>query len=486
MVKEDFFKIIIRKDGKLNPKLLNENYFSKNNIEDLWNFFIKETENLTMYSNVERIQLYKQNILHPRKCKCCDNYCMVMRNVYSYYCSTKCSQKDSDRAKLAAAKRNNAVANEKRKHTMYEKYGVQFNSQRQELKHIWKKSKVSENAFEKLNDKEWLYQQYVELKRTSVEIARDLNIYYGTVCGALKQFDIPISYRRSTSTIETEIIDYIKSKNILVEQSNKTIIKPKEIDIFVPDFNLGIEVNGVYWHSYSIHETSEEKNYHKLKYELAKSNNVTVLQFTDLEWYDKQDIVKSMITSRLNLSEKLDARKCIIKKISNEEYRKFVSENHISGYARSNHTYALAYHNEIVSVISLSKSRFDNNADWEIIRFCSKLYTNVRGAFSKLLKHAIGELEIKSLGTYSDNRYGTGNVYLNNGFEHIRSTQPGYCWANKTETFNRYLTQKSKLKEFLKENYDDTLTEADNMFNNKFRRIWDCGHEYFIIEINHN
>jgi len=449
---DDFLKIIIRADGRINPNVIRKEYFIKNNIEDLWIFFLKETENLHMYSIIDRIQLYKQNIQYPKKCICCNNYCMVMRNVYSNYCSAKCSRKDSQKAKLSASKRNHVVANEKRRQSMLEKYGVEYNSQRSDIKHIWKKPKVTQDAFDKLNDREWLYQQYVELKRTSVEIAKDLDIYYGTVCGALKQFNIPISYRRSTSTIETEIIQFIKSKNIVVEQSNKTIIAPKEIDIYIPEFNLGIEVNGIYWHSYNKLETQVEKSYHKIKYEYAKSNNTILMQFTDLEWQNKQEIVKSMIESRLKLNTKIDARKCAIKQISTDEYIKFVNENHISGYARASKIYGLIYDNEIISILALNKSRFDKTVEWEIIRFCSKLNTTIRGGFSKLLKHTITILNIESIGTYSDNRYGTGNTYIQNGFVHIKTTNPGYCWINKNETINRYLTQKNKLKIFLVKN----------------------------------
>jgi hypothetical protein len=41
---------------------------------------------------------------------------------------------------------------------------------------------------------------------------------------------------------------------------------------------------------------------------------------------------------------------------------------------------------------------------------------------------------------------------------------------------------KNKLEHILP-TFDETLTEKDNMFNNGYRRIWDCGNLVFEIDL---
>lgn len=47
------------------------------------------------------------------------------------------------------------------------------------------------------------------------------------------------------------------------------------------------------------------------------------------------------------------------------------------------------------------------------------------------------------------------------------------------ESRNKY--QKHKLKNLL-ENFDPKLSEIENMVNNGFDRIWDCGNKVFVKE----
>lgn len=66
------------------------------------------------------------------------------------------------------------------------------------------------------------------------------------------------------------------------------------------------------------------------------------------------------------------------------------------------------------------KNRFDkNDTSVEIIRFATKIEYNVMGGFSKLIKN----INISDIITYSDNRYGTGDVYKKNGFDFVHETQ---------------------------------------------------------------
>jgi hypothetical protein len=67
------------------------------------------------------------------------------------------------------------------------------------------------------------------------------------------------------------------------------------------------------------------------------------------------------------------AKDCIIKEVSMKEERKFLNENCIDGYSRSNVCYGLYDKDILVSLITIKKY----NDNIKVIRLCNSLYTNV-------------------------------------------------------------------------------------------------------------
>jgi hypothetical protein len=123
------------------------------------------------------------------------------------------------------------------------------------------------------------------------------------------------------------------------------------------------------------------------------------------------------------------------------------------------------------------KSRFDKNVEWEMSRFCNKINTHVNGGASKLFSFFIKKYNPKSIVSYSDRRYFEGKLYLNLGFNFVKNTPPNYYYIidNYQTLQNRIGWQKHLLKKKLPL-FDINLTEWENMKNNGFDRIWDCGH----------
>lgn len=114
---------------------------------------------------------------------------------------------------------------------------------------------------------------------------------------------------------------------------------------------------------------------------------------------------------------------------------------------------------------------------WELIRFCNKLHTTVIGGFSKLQKHFENNFlkPNEQIISYANLRYSNGNMYEKNGFKFLHSSSPSYWYIFNGELMHRSLFQKHKLPNILKENFDSNLTEWQNMKNNGYDRIWDCG-----------
>lgn len=278
------------------------------------------------------------------------------------------------------------------------------------------------------------------------------------------------------SELEAHISNWLAGK-IDIEK-NKRNLNGKEIDIFIPAKNLGIEINGNYWHS----EIFRDKWYHYNKTILATEIGIELLQFFEDEVIEKEDIVKSMISAKLGMNKTIFARKCILKEVNNSTKNEFLIENHLKGKCPSSHNLGLFHDEELVALMTFGRSRFSKITEWELLRYVSKVYVNVVGGASKLLRH-FTRTHTGSIISYADLRYSSGNLYKNIGFSEIGSSNPNYFYmmnSNCSTRLSRTNFQKHKLKTF--EHYSDDLTEVEIMKLNGYIRIWDCGTKSFIYE----
>lgn len=365
--------------------------------------------------------------------------------------------------------------NLKRDATMIEKYGCKVNSQRLEIRKLLSKPKISPDVFSKLTDKDWMQEEYVNKKRSMVDIADELGTYYGTVCDYLQKFNFKIRKKTNYSLVELEVGKFLQTLNIKFNVSNWDILKSKEIDIYIPDHKIAIEINGLYWNS-SKNIENENKTKHLDKTELCENLGIQLLHITDYEWINQKDIIKNLIRSKLNLNNKIYARKCLFKNVSKKESKEFLKKHHIQGNVISQYQLGLYYNEELVMLMTLGRNRFKKSSDLEILRICSKENTNVIGGLSKLLKYA-KKISL-NLTSYCSRDKSTGNGYVKSGFKLVKKTKPGYFWTDGTLIISRYKAQKKQLEKWLPV-YDSSLSESENMFKAGFRRYWDCGNLVF-------
>jgi hypothetical protein len=150
------------------------------------------------------------------------------------------------------------------------------------------------------------------------------------------------------------------------------------------------------------------------------------------------------------------------------------------GSINSSINIGLYRNDELVSVISMMKSRFDKKYEYEIGRFSTKMNTTVVGGLGKMFDYFIKTYKPKSVITYADLRFGAGRAYEKIGFTYVGMTVPNYFYFKKNgfelETRLRY--QKDKLKKF--SNYDATKTEFQIMNDADYYRLYDCGNKKYI------
>ena len=280
---------------------------------------------------------------------------------------------------------------------------------------------------------------------------------------------------RLTSAGEKEVVQYIRSiyTGTILENDRKFIYK-KELDIVLPESNLAFEYNGIFYHS---NKRLLEPRYHLDKLERCEREGIRLINIFEDEWLFKKEIVKKRIRYLLGLeTDKIYARKCIVKEISPKEARNFITHEHIHGYVNAKIKLGLFYNNELVSVMTLSKpsrakGRHKNFDIWEISRFCSSI--NVVGGAGKLLAYFKREYNPSAIFTYSDRRWDTGNLYKSIGFTFTGNTVPGYWYVKGDKRYHRFALRKNK-------DDDPNLTEWENRQEQGWNRIWDCGHAKWI------
>ena len=268
---------------------------------------------------------------------------------------------------------------------------------------------------------------------------------------------------------ENDLYEYIKSiyKGEIIKNC-RSVINPYELDIYIPNLNLAFEYNGNYWHSTNV---GMDKYYHINKTDLCLLKNIRLIHIQEWEWKNKQEICKSIISSALGIyNEKIYARNCIIREVGSKEANEFLEVNHIQGSINSTYRLGLYYNNELVQLITIGKSRFKKD-EYELLRMCTKLHTQIIGGFSKLMKHQ----PYKNIISYIDRSKFNGNSYLQIGFSIIDITNPSYSYYKGNKKLNRISAQKHKLSKLLEDNYDNTKTEIQNMIDNGWLQVYDCG-----------
>ncbi len=342
--------------------------------------------------------------------------------------------------------------------------------------------------------KEFWMEKFVDSNRNAFDVGKCCeyhNITPSTVFRYLKDLNIEVRTKYS-SIKELEIKKFLTDLDVTVDHKNRKIINPQELDLYLPDFKLAIEYDGLLFHSSGtcskVYKNTEPR-YHVSKTNKCEKQGVQLFHIFENEWLDpvKKGIWKSLITSKVKKQERIFARKTTVKKISGGDAYLFCETNHLQGGIMSLINYGLFYNEELVAVMTFNPPRYNNNYDWELIRYCSKKYLTVVGGASKLLSHFRKEHK-GSIISYANRRWSTGGLYKALGFTMINVSPPNYFYFKTRDgggiidytLYSRIKFQKHKLKELLK-NYDPSLSEKENMFLNGYRAIYDCGNLVYVL-----
>lgn len=285
------------------------------------------------------------------------------------------------------------------------------------------------------------------------------------------------------SYIENKIQKYLEKNNIIFEKNNRSILNGLEIDFYIPEFKVGIECNGIFWHS---ELAGKDKKYHLSKTEMSNKSGIFLIHIFENEINEKWRIVESRLNSIFKRNKRrIYGRQCTVKFISKKEKTKFLNKYHLQGDCGSCLEVGLFYKNRLVSVMSFGKLRLalgqkNQEKSFELIRYSSNFNFYIIGGASKMLKFFEKEINPKTVVSYSDRRWSVGEIYKILGFELVKCTKPNYHYFKRgsANLYHRFSFRKSVLDKKLKI-FDKTKSEWYNMRQNGWNRIWDCGHLKF-------
>ena len=377
-----------------------------------------------------------------------------------------------ERSKLVKMERygNEYYSNwEQGKQTCLERYGVENPFQCEEFKEKSKQTRLERYGDPNYHNIEKIIEtrQQHQVQSTDHDRVKD-----GTVlCTRLLPFD---AEREKNTTLEQFVKNILDKHGIKYDSNSRTVISPKEVDIYVPSRNLAFECNGVYWHS--VQHSEINKTVHLYKRNLCQEKGIQLISIWE-DWIKlKPTIVTSLVLSKLGIYDRrLYARKCKIKELDSKVCNKFLEENHIQGKTNSTIKLGLYLDDELVSVMTFSQHKSSENKNWELSRFCNKCNTQVVGGASKLLAYFIKKYNPEQIISFSSNDISNGNLYKQLGFEQAEQTSAyWYVHRNTMKRYHRMNFTKRRLKQM---GFDVTDKTEDEIMNNlPFFKIYDSGH----------
>lgn len=367
--------------------------------------------------------------------------------------------------KLAKYGDENFTNIEKMKATFKEKYSVDYWCER-----------LNNDNLKILNDKNQLEELYKN--HSIVELADLLQVHIQTIYKYLNVHNLRNPFQSSE---EFEIAQFIESLGVtVIRNTRKLLPSRREIDIYLPDFNIAIEYNGIYWHHEDVAHIT--KTYHYDKFVECEQLGIQLITVFSTFWLYKKDIVKQSIINKLGIvSDKIPARKCIISKLATKDIRDFLNSHHIQGYTTSSFNYGLLYNNVLVAVMTFGNTRIGvgkREDGFELIRFASSV--RVIGGAGKLLSHFIKTHKPEKIISYSDNEWSDGNLYKTLGFTLETVIKPSYWYVKPRENkiYHRFNFAKQKLVQL---GYNSALTERAITKEMGLLKLWDCGKKRWVL-----
>ena len=213
---------------------------------------------------------------------------------------------------------------------------------------------------------------------------------------------------------ELELLAYIQTIYPTTAGSYKYQGK-KEIDIYIKDLNLGIEYDGLPWHS-TKYKTKEQQLVKSLE---LSQEGIRLIRIFEDEWLARKEQIKEYLKYQAGkVSDNYYAADCAIEEISSEDAMAFHNYRQVKAVKQSSVNKALKYKNKVVAAISL------NTTDKGLKLSCfSSAFKSVQ-ASKVLIDAVIQDTKTRYIEAYMDNRLEDTKAYRHMGFNNPIKIDP--------------------------------------------------------------
>lgn len=299
---------------------------------------------------------------------------------------------------------------------------------------------------------------------------KDTPSYIGSRC-------LRCSNAKQRSRPEIEIEEYLLSLDpkVNIIASDRSILEGKEVDLYLPEYSLGIEYCGLYWHGEL--SSGKSRGYHRKKMDLCADKGIRLITIFEDEYLNNKEAVLSRLASASNMvSRKIFARKCELKEITARQAAQFMVENHLQGKCGTLSRWGLFYKGELVQAMTLghlTRAHAGKNCV-ELKRLASLKGVSVIGGASRLFKRAAEwskNKEYSLIKSYCDMRWAkAGNtVYDTLGFKLISETKYSPHYVKGQKRYRNFSLRKTPEERLTGK------TEWELRQEQGYDRIWDCG-----------
>lgn len=271
-----------------------------------------------------------------------------------------------------------------------------------------------------------------------------------------------INYRPDYSFVQhgtsREELDLHKTINLILPgvktvKGDRTILEGREIDIYIPQYRIGIEYNGLAFHS-----DGKDPSYHLWKTILAEKKGIRLIHIWSDLWNTRRSQVVDYLNKTFGKYQSISFDKCFIQEISRNEGKEFLNNSHILGYdKKANKFIGIFYENYLVYVASFEVEK--NN--WILLRECNRKTLYVENNLQEVMAFIEGLWGNVKFSAELDRSLFNGTDLKNLGFKIKKCSEPLPHW---TKDFKSRRVQESQ------EPYAE-----EQLIKSGYHRFYDCG-----------
>lgn len=273
---------------------------------------------------------------------------------------------------------------------------------------------------------------------------------------------------------EKEVADFIRGLGADVETNVTGLLSnPRyEIDVYLPGLQLGLEFNGLYYHS----EKYKTLRYHFDKYEDAQKNGIRLVQVWEDDWGAKRAIIEEHLRQVLGRTAlpKVGARQTVVSIEEPWEAQRFLNAYHIQGYLGASIHLGLRKEGELVAIGSFKK----RGKDYDLVRYATS--NNVQGGHSKLISFFERNYTYSTLITFADRTFSDGGLYRTTGWKEDGIVRPDYFYLYRGKRHHKFNFRLKRFREDPALKYVEGMTERELAQINGLLRVYDAGKIRFV------